>query len=321
MSWLKKKNDYAYSISVHQTAVHLAILKAVADPVAVEKALPWQGRYWELVVNDDIAIVHQDVAGALQQLLKRYAAFPTKKQPLQLVLGSGLVHEGQIDKPELSDADITATLQWTLKDLVPIPANDLVVDFYDAPIQLGNTKKIHVVAASRTTLTPILNVLHAAKFEVQGIVNANLAFRYWFEAEEQLVLLSQSVRAVNELQIFSRNRLILSRELNRVQPLTKIDVTDMAELSALALEVQRSLDFYSGQLRQAPLTKFYLATAHPQAGVILDNLGAQLGLQGEMLRYPSWTSELKSNDMSDLAVLAGLLWLTRATNSVSAGAA
>ncbi|MCO4322478.1 hypothetical protein [Aliidiomarina quisquiliarum] len=312
MKWPnKKKNQYAYSISVHKEAVHIAILKAVPAAVPADKGIDWQNTHWELIVNDDISVENENVPEALSALLKRYEKFATKRQALQLVLGTDLTEEVSVEKPELANEEIAAALQWTLKDLVKTPAADIIADFYDPAIHASGSKKIQVVVASRTFLQPLLDVLHAAQFDIQGIVNATLAFSRWFNPDEKLVVLTQSFRDVNQLHIIANNMLVISRDLNRIQPLTKIAIDDTSELEVLALEVQRSIDYYTGQLRQAPLSEICIATAHPQAADLVAVLGAQLGLNSGVLPYPAWAQELKASDYSDLPVLSGLVWLTR----------
>ncbi len=312
MKWPnKKKNQFAYSISLHKEAVHIAILKAVHTAVANDKGIDWQNSNWELIVNDDVDVVNDDVAAALSVLLQRYEKFTTKQQALQVVLGTDLTEEVSVDKPDLADSEIAAALQWTLKDLVKTPAADIIADFYDPAIHASGSKKIQVVVASRLFLQPLLDVLHAAQFDIKGIVNATLAFSRWFNPDEKLVLLTQSFRNINQLHIIANNQLVISRDLNRIQPLTTISIDDTSELEVLALEVQRSLDYYTGQLRQAPLNEICVATAHPQAADIIAILGAQLGLSNSVLLYPEWAHELKASDFSDLSVLSGLVWLTR----------
>lgn len=318
MKWPnKKKNQYAYSISVHKEAVHIAILKAVPTTVPVEQGIDWQNIHWELIVNDDVNVVNDNVPAALTTLLQRYEKFTTKRQALQLVLGTDLTEEVSVDKPDLADTEIAAALQWTLKDLVKTPAADIIADFYDPAVHASGGKKIQVVVASRAFLKPLLDVLHAAQFDIKGIVNATLAFSRWFNPDEKLVVLTQSFRNVNQLHIIANNQLVISRDLNRIQPLATISIDDTSELEVLALEVQRSIDYYTGQLRQAPLNEICVATAHPQAADIIAILGAQLGLSSSVLLYPEWAHELKTSDFSDLPVLSGLVWLTRVVSEDS----
>lgn len=311
MKWpRKKKQQCAYSISVHKEKVYIAVLKSVTHPLDAEGAIQWRGSSWELVVNDDVDIVDGDTPAAISALLSRYEKFPTKNQPLQLVLGAGLVQEVSVEKPSLPEDEITNALQWTLKDLVSLPAEDIVADYYDPPIQASGSKNISVIVASRGFLQPILEVLHAAKFHIQGIVNSVLALTRWFPEEEKLVLLTESLHQVSQLQIIVNNQLVLNRALTRIRPLSSISAQDTEELEVLALEVQRSLDFYSGQLRQAPLSHLVVASAHYEAKQVAEFLGAQLGVEHSVLLYPAWAKELQRGDYKDLAVLAGVTWLT-----------
>jgi len=307
----KNKNQYAYSISVHKEAVHIAILKAAPLSMASEQGLNWQDKYWELIVNDEFDVVNNDIPAALHALLKRYEKFATKHQPLQMVLGTDLFEEVSVDKPELDDIEIAAALQWTLKDLVNIPAEDIIADYYDPAIHASGDKKIQVVVASRSFLESLLDVLHAAQFDIKGIVNSTLAFSRWFGTENKTVVLTQSHQAVSQLHIIANGLLVLTRGLTRLKPLTKLTAADTTELEVLALEVQRSLDYFTGQLRQAPLNEISLAVNHTQTSEIATILGAQLGLNSSVLAYPEWAQELKTNDYSDLAVLSGVVWLTK----------
>lgn len=311
MKWPRKKQQqYAYSLSIHKSKVYIAVLKSVANPLEAEQAIQWQNNSWELIVNDDIDIVDSDTPAAVAALLARYEKFSFKNQPLQLVLGAGLVQEVTVEKPSLPEEEITGALQWTLKDLVTLPAEDIVADYYDPPIQASGSKNINVIVASRAFLLPILDVLHTAKFDIQGIVNSVLALTRWFPQEQKLVLLTESLNHISQLQIIAKSQLVLNRELTRVRPLSRIAASDVDELEALALEVQRSLDFYNGQLRQAPLGLLSVASAHPQAQQVTEFLGAQLGLEHSVLAYPTWAKELQRGDFQDVAVLAGVAWLT-----------
>lgn len=310
MKWPRKKQqDYAYSLSIHKNKIYLAVLKSVVDPLDPDHAIQWNNTSWELIVNDDIDIVDGDTPAAVTALLLRYEKLAKKSQPLQLVLGAGLVQEVSLEKPNLPEEEIAGALQWTIKDLVTLPAEDIVADYYDPPIQAAGSKNIQVVVASRAFLMPILNVLHDAKFDIQGIVNSIQALTHWFTEEQKLVLLTESPNQVSQLHIIANRQLVLNRELTRVRPLSRIAADETDELEVLALEVQRSLDFYSGQLRQAPLGHLGVASGHAQAQQVASFLGAQLGLEHRVLDYPGWAKELQRGDYQDLAVLAGVAWL------------
>ncbi|WP_113907014.1 hypothetical protein [Aliidiomarina celeris] len=311
--WTKKQNKhYVYAVSVHKNAVHIAILRAVAEASSSAAYLTatraQEQQQWELVVNDDIEVTGEAYGDAIQALLQRYERFESKHQPLQLVLSPALVEQVAIEKPDLPEADIAATLQWTLKDLVSIPAADLITDFYNPAVQAAGAKKINVVAARRGLLAECLAPLHAAEFSIQGIVNADLAMSQWFEPNERLMLVCHTGQESNQLQIISKNQLVVYRELNRIKPISGIAPDDMDELEALALELQRSLDFYTGQLRQPPLAEIVLAVAHPRVTELAEIIGAQLGTQSSVLKYPAWVNDLKAGDYTDLAVLSGLMY-------------
>ena len=150
----KKQQRLLAALGISDTSVQLALLKLVDDTQAAGAALQHGGKTWQLAVNDEETVLGGDVNAAITALLERYKRFDLQGQPVQIVLSSNLVEQIPVDRPDVPMADIVPTLQWTLKDLVTIPAADLLLDYYDIPVQVGGAKKINVVAASRTKVQP-----------------------------------------------------------------------------------------------------------------------------------------------------------------------
>ena len=142
-----------------------------------------------------------------------------------------------------------------------------------------------------------------------GIVNQDLAFIHWADGELRTMVLAQNPNERPQLLIIAKQQLVVSRRLPGAYNLEKIDPQDLDTMESLAIELQRSQDFYTGQLRQAPLADVELAFNHPQLAAVAEVIGAQLGMQVSALPYPEWTKELAAGDYSDALALSGLLWL------------
>ncbi len=302
------KKKLIVALGICESSVQLAILKVVTEDQVSGSVLMHAGEAWQLVVNDEELISDHNPLAAVETLVSRYDSFDFKKHPVQLVLGSSLVEQVAVERPDVPEQDIVPTLQWTLKDLVSIPADDLLLDYYDIPVQVAGAKKINVVATSRKKIQPLVTFLASQGMQVAGIVNQDMALTQWLEEELRGMLVSQSAGERAQLHIIAKQQLVVSRRLPAAFNLATIDPEDIGELENLSIELQRSQDFYTGQLRQAPLADIELAIDHKNAKAIAEVIGAQLGMQVSMLAYPAWAKELAAGDYSDLAAISGLLW-------------
>lgn len=296
----KQKGSFSVAIALRHGRVNFAVLKNSKKGIAPQ-----------LIVNDEVAVERQDYAQAVEALLARYAKLNLKYAPTQLVLGPRLVQQTSLDKPALSEEELAQALPWMLKDLIDIPAADMVADFYEPPVQLAGREKIHVVAVKRSWLSEILQPVHAAKLDIQGIVNEDIAMCALFaESEPPAMVVSQYGQQQAQLVLIKQRGLVVSRQLKPIQSIQAQAVPDPHESEELAIELQRSLDYFSGQLRQAPLQHIYLALPGSHLSEFREQLEQSLSIVVERLQYPNWALELSAGDYSDLGVLAGLAYLT-----------
>lgn len=315
-----KKKKLIVAVGICESSVQLAILKVVANDQINGSVLMHADEAWQLVVNDEVAIANNDPLAALHALFSRYERFDFKSQPVQIVLGSSLVEQVAVERPDVPEQDIVPTLQWTLKDLVSVPAADLLLDYYDIPVQVAGAKKINVVAASRAKVQPWVEFLHEKGLLIAGIVNQDIALTRWLEPDLRSMVVSQSAGERAQLQIIAKQQLVVSRRLPAAFDLEAINPQNTEELESLSIELQRSQDFYTGQLRQASLADIELALNHKNVNAIAEVIGAQLGMQVSMLKYPDFAKDLAAGDYSDLASISGLLWFTSQHRLAQVGA-
>ncbi|TRW50473.1 hypothetical protein FM042_06515 [Aliidiomarina halalkaliphila] len=307
LNWFShKKRRLLVSFGICENTVQMAVMKADDESGS---ALEFEQQHFSLVVNDEQEIVEGDVPTAIDALLSKYKRLDFKHQWVQLVVSEPHVELVSVERPDVPDADVAAALQWTLRDLVSMPPADLITDYYDIPIQVSGSRKINVVAASRALLTSWVDVLTRHGLVVQGIVTDALALTLWTEPDQKLMLLNQHKGQRANLHIIVHQQLVLSRRLQQSFDLPNLNAADMTLLEDLAIELQRSQDFFSSQLRQAALAHIEFAFGHDKVETIAEVISAQLGMQVGMLSYPAWAKELGANDYSDLAALSGLLWL------------
>lgn len=305
-----RKSNLIVSFALRQANVHLAVLKL--GPSASNASRPM-----ELIVNDEQPVEQQNYARAIEILLERYARLNLKHALTQVVVSQRLVAQTTVDKPALSDDEIGLALPWTLKELMEIPPSDMAADFYESPVQLAGREKIQAVAVQASWLAQILQPLHDAKLAVQGVVNEDVALCALLPADHPpTVVVSQYQTQPAQLLLVKAKGLVVSRQLKPLQSVADSSAIEPLEVDTLALEVQRSLDYFSGQLRQAPLQQARLALPTQHSVAIGEQLEQSLSLQVGALEYPEWAGELAAGDYSDLGGLAGLAYLL-ATAQVS----
>ncbi|RUO26690.1 hypothetical protein CWE09_08315 [Aliidiomarina minuta] len=300
----RRQSKHLLAIALRHGRVNLLITRRTSAAADIDED--------HLVVNDEQKVEAGDYAAAIRILLARYEKLNLRKAPVQIVLGPKLVHQVSMERPQLEDNEIAASLHWSLKELVDIPANDVVADYYDPAIQVSGRDKIHVVAVQKSWLQKVLLPVNEAKLDIQGIINEDLALTQLFpEQQAPLVLLSQYGQEQAQLLLIARQKLIVSRQLKPLISLKQpADVAiDTYETDMLALELQRSLDYYSGQLRQPALQHVQLAMPGSHQSDVAKVLTESLSLKVDIFTYPGWASELAAGDFSDLAAMAGVMWL------------
>ena len=291
------------SFAIRHGHVHLAILKN-------DTRSGQSGRRQQLIVNDEQAVDQLNYAQAIETLLQRYQNLHLKHAPTQVVLGPRLVSHTTVDKPALSDDEIALALPWTLKDLIDIPAADMVADFYESPVQLVGREKIHAVAVQKSWLAQVLRPLHAAKLAICGVVTEDVALCALLGPEQATtVVVSQYEQQQAQLLLVKDGGLVVSRQLKPLHSVLDGGQIDTIEVEDLAIELQRSLDYFSGQLRQASLQRALLALPGNHSAEVGAHLQQSLSLQVGALQYPHWATDLAAGDYSDLGVLSGLAYL------------
>jgi len=186
-----------------------------------------------------------------------------------------------VPKNELKDA-----LRWHIKDLIDEPVSDITLDAFDVPTPRGAKKSnvVYVVAAKKEQLNNRSKILQSAGINLQIIDIKELAQRNIAN------LLSDNKNGVALLSLDSTSGILtlsrggelylnrpLNLGLNQVVPAatnapTEIqndtglpelnldsEIANSAIYDYIALELQRSLDYYESNFRQPPIRTLHLA--------------------------------------------------------------
>ena len=157
-----------------------------------------------------------------------------------------------VDEAELGDA-----LKWKLKDFLDFAPSEAVSDVFPFPEDAarGRGELVNVVAVRRTLITELVALAGDADLNLQRIDIAELALR------RLVSRLDDSGRGAALVHLRDRyghmvvckgDTLYLSRRLDVAADELRNVSSQETAVQSLALEMQRSLDYYESQLGQVP---------------------------------------------------------------------
>jgi MSHA biogenesis protein MshI len=170
----------------------------------------------------------------------------------------------QVESPDVLPAELKAAVRWRLKDVIGFPLEEAVVDVFDMPEPARRTgsKMMYAIAAKRQAITRHATVLKAGGRRFDVIDIPELALRNLVallpEAPEGLILLWLNKDSAQVL-VFKETTLYLARQVQFAGGSTDGPNARPPTVDAIALELQRSMDYFERHYDQAPLKHLIVA--------------------------------------------------------------
>jgi MSHA biogenesis protein MshI len=171
----------------------------------------------------------------------------------------------QVDKPKVAENELNQALRWVVKDLLP-EHKDLAVDYFDLPQQIAGANKVNVVAMPAEQVKQICagivqSGLNLASIGVEELASCNLLAQH----NDAIIALLQEPGEEVCLNIIKQGKLYFSRRLRGYESLSSLTVEELQRgiVDNLSIEIQRSMDYFDSQLRQAPVRKLLLSVDTP----------------------------------------------------------
>lgn len=195
-------------------------------------------------------------AGPHDKLLKR---LDLRKQACSTLLNIGDYQLLVVDAPEVPPPELRAAVRWKIQDLIDFHVDDAVVDVFDAPPggPAGTREQMYVVVARNETVRGHIDRLERCGVDLRTIDIPELAMRNLAarlpEDEFGLVTL-----------YFGREQCLITLTHQATLFLTRTVDVNYADLNGtvghstelgnrLALEIQRSLDYYEQHFHKAAI--------------------------------------------------------------------
>ena len=199
-----------------------------------------------------------NIAEKLTSLLKRFSA-----QKCILHVSIGTHYElVTIDKPDVDEDSVASAIKYSAKDILNGELDELVVDYFDIPDQPVGQNKANVVACKKDLVLAILAAAKSAHMHVCQIDIEELCYKNAFTGiDDPIMVLSLQRGQELSLQIHKQGKLYLHRRLRGYRQLPEATEEDVQTVFAdnLSLEIQRSLDYFESQLKQAPVKRIYIS--------------------------------------------------------------
>lgn len=264
----------------------------------------------EVVVNDTFDLIAEDIPSTIEQCQKRYHKLELKDCATELVLGYSRYQAVAIDRPDLPEQDIAPSLAFQLGELVELAPEEMITDYYELPYQASGQHKVVAVVAGKTELADWVHAIMNADWHLVSISVAELQLKKLHESSATAVLCLYPVQNGGYIaQIYHQGQLCFSRGLRGLKSIdgySKEEI-ELGAMEPMATELQRSMDYFESQLRQAPVKQIQLAIKHPQMDAVKAALQDLLAVEVEAFSYQPWMNELCEGDFSDIEALAAAL--------------
>ncbi len=187
------------------------------------------------------------------------------------------------EAPDVPPDELRAAIRWRIKDLIDFHINDATLDVFDLPGEkaAGRARSMYAVAARSSAIQRRADMMYAAGInldviDIPEMAQRNLASLLPEEAKG-VVLLSFTPDA-GLITISKQSDIYLSRNIDIGFDMLS-QLTDTAGMfDRIALEVQRSLDYYDSHFRQSPINHLAILPMPREVPGLVDYLQSNLSI-------------------------------------------
>ena len=210
----------------------------------------------------------------------------------------------QVEAPEVLPSEMRAAIRWRLRDAIGFSVDEAAVDVFETPepVRRTHSKMLFAVAARDSAIQRVAGLLKPVAKGFHAIDIPELCLR------NLSALLPQDQKGVAvvalgagfaQLVVTRQGVMYLTRRIDtarrfEARPAGNEQPIDAA---ALALELQRSLDYYESQFDQTPIGDLVIAPANDQARELAVTLKNEIGLRISVLDVRETFNVYKSGEL------------------------
>lgn len=192
-----------------------------------------------------------------------------------VVCCSNYYHTYQLDKPEMPQAEWPAALPFLLKDISGERVTEIVADATPLP----DGKKIQAYVLKMQTLKQLRAVLEPCGIGLSRVIPEDEVWGYVQPELPAFMLLHRGPQGSFKIAAFIEQQNRFQRTLrNIIVPVTN-QAASALQMDSLALELQRSTDYLSSQLRNADLHQLYVCCDEEDLDELVKGLDERLNVK------------------------------------------
>lgn len=198
----------------------------------------------------------------------------------------------QMERPEgIEEDELADALKWKLKDLLDFSPSDAVSDVFPFPSDgaRGRGELANVVAARKALVSDLAALVLDCGMQLERVDIAELALRNLvarMSGTDRSTALVHLREGYGQLVICRGQTLYLSRRLDVSYDELRDAARQESAVQTLALEIQRSLDYYESQMGQVPPNTIFLVARDsvlPLSSMLSSYVAAEIAT-------PDWAS-------------------------------
>jgi MSHA biogenesis protein MshI len=223
----------------------------------------------------------------LSQLTSLSKQFKLNDMPCNVVLSPDEYQVLQVDAPEVPKQELATALLWQVKDLVNYHVDDVVLEHVEMDTDLtSGREQILVLVCRKSLIEDYVELLKNASCQLNAIDTSLFSSRNLI-SRLQDPSTNDSIGLLNLWQDYCRISVLLNDGIAINRPSTInldslsfiSDENGYAIIDSLALEIQRTFDYYERHSRQAPIQQLYIisngAPVHDLAELFQSRLGIE----------------------------------------------
>lgn len=228
-----------------------------------------------------------------------------------------------VDRPDVPDAELAAAVRWRIRDLIDSPVDESVVDVFDVPAQArGSRNMVYAVAMKSASAAQLAAQLRACDAPLASIDIPELCLR------NIATTLEQDRFGVAFLSVQGRHGLLTVTRDRKLYVIRQMEIPlggagsglEQDAMSAITLELQRSLDYFESHYDQRPIRDVVLAPS-PDGIALSAALAGELAVNVSLLdlnELLETSRELTAAEQGDCLLAIGAA-LRSPDHAVSAG--
>ncbi|KJR23822.1 MULTISPECIES: MSHA biogenesis protein MshI [Vibrio] len=196
----------------------------------------------------------------------------TPGQRVSIVLASHHYQIFQLDKPAIPRSEWPAALPFLVKDLISERVSDIVADGRLLP----GDNKIQVYVLAKKVVDKIVDVLLRNQCELDAIIPEDEVWAHSAGELANFILLQRSHKGQFKLGAFVDYTPTFQRTIRSVYPPLTGESASALQLDGLALELQRSMDYLSSQLKGVTLNQLKICCDDEDQNALVASLSERL---------------------------------------------